>query len=112
MLIFDSTLFQGDSGGLDQAYRMVEADDDSVVLVGYSTGDWSGGNTGGRDFAAAKVDSDGQVLWMWQASLVRYHSAHQAGLISHCNTRRKYVHLDASLVVAHASLGSRRYEIG
>lgn len=85
VLFFDATLFEGDSGALDQAYGMVGVEDGSVVLVGYSAGDWAGRNAGGRDFAAVKVDSDGQVLWMRQASLVSFHSGHQQqALIAHC----------------------------
>lgn len=37
----------------------------SVVMGGFSAGDWDG-HSGGADFAAVKLDSDGIVQWRWQ----------------------------------------------
>ena len=42
------------------------AGDGSVVLAGASSGNWSGLNRGGQDFAAVKIDSDGNEIWRWQ----------------------------------------------
>lgn len=40
--------------------------DDSVVLAGYTRGNWSTENGGGVDFAAVKLDADGREVWRWQ----------------------------------------------
>lgn len=40
--------------------------DGSVVLAGYTGGDWASPNAGGNDFAAVKLDADGMLLWQWQ----------------------------------------------
>lgn len=44
------------------------AEDGSVVLVGHTSGNWAGENSGKHDFAATKVDRDGVELWRWQVS--------------------------------------------
>lgn len=41
--------------------------DGSVVLAGSTSGDWQGNNLGKSDFAAVKLDADGNLLWKWQA---------------------------------------------
>ena len=44
-------------------------EDGSVVLAGYSYGNWSGasaGDTRNADFVAVKLDVDGKELWRWQ----------------------------------------------
>lgn len=43
-------------------------EDDSVVLVGDTFGDWAAINIGAGDVAAVKIDSEGQELWRWQVS--------------------------------------------
>lgn len=43
--------------------------DDSVVLAGYTTGDWNAENAGGTDFVAVKLDADGNEVWTWQVRL-------------------------------------------
>ncbi|CAM9724389.1 unnamed protein product, partial [Sphacelaria rigidula] len=40
--------------------------DGSIVLAGLTRGDWAETNAGGSDFCAARLDSDGIVLWRWQ----------------------------------------------
>lgn len=42
--------------------------DGSVVLAGYTAGDWAAENQGGNDFAAVKLDADGTLLWQWQVT--------------------------------------------
>lgn len=45
-------------------------DDGSVYLCGQMSGDWAITDAPGLDdFAAAKVDPDGEELWRWQASV-------------------------------------------
>lgn len=41
-------------------------EDNSVVMAGYTYGDWNATNAGSRDFAACKLDADGTLLWKWQ----------------------------------------------
>lgn len=44
--------------------------DGSILLAGYTAGDWDGVNAGGWDFAMVALTADGQEeLWRWQASL-------------------------------------------
>lgn len=43
--------------------------DGSIVLAGYTTGDWDGAAAGITDFAAVAVDEDGEELWRWQVRL-------------------------------------------
>lgn len=40
--------------------------DGSVVLAGYSEGDWAAPNAGFKDFVAVKLASDGTEVWRWQ----------------------------------------------
>lgn len=41
--------------------------DGGVVLAGFSNGNWNGvASRGYADFAAAKLDSAGGVVWRWQ----------------------------------------------
>lgn len=41
--------------------------DDSVVLGGFTSGNWATNNTGGDDFCAVKLDAEGEIVWTWQA---------------------------------------------
>lgn len=41
---------------------------DTFVIVGHSTGDWNGKNSGSGDMIATKLDIDGNVLWRWQVT--------------------------------------------
>ncbi|CAM9957439.1 unnamed protein product, partial [Laminaria digitata] len=43
--------------------------DGSVFLAGNTYGDWNGANAGLSDFAAAKLDADGNEVWRWQVRL-------------------------------------------
>ena len=42
------------------------SDDGSVVLVGYTDGNWSTTNAGSSDCVAIKLDADGTLAWTWQ----------------------------------------------
>lgn len=46
--------------------------DGSVVLAGYTGGDWASPNAGGNDFAAVKLDADGMLLWQWQVRQTKF----------------------------------------
>ncbi|CAM9975026.1 unnamed protein product, partial [Scytosiphon promiscuus] len=45
---------------------MTMAEDGSVVVVGYTYGDWDGVNAGGADFAALRLDANGTEIWRYQ----------------------------------------------
>lgn len=60
---------RGSQGGTelyDIFSPVVLGKDGSMVLAGYTFGDWAAGNAGEEDFAAVKLDSDGVELWRWQ----------------------------------------------
>lgn len=40
--------------------------DGSIILAGYTDGDWDGEVVGLSDFAAVALDEDGVELWRWQ----------------------------------------------
>lgn len=40
--------------------------DGSIVLAGYTNGDWAGEMVGQTDFASVALDEDGAELWRWQ----------------------------------------------
>lgn len=40
--------------------------DGSIVLAGWTDGDWEGELVGTLDFAALALDEDGAELWRWQ----------------------------------------------
>lgn len=44
--------------------------DGSIVLAGWTDGDWFGEVTGDFDFAALALDEDGVELWRWQVKHV------------------------------------------
>lgn len=41
-------------------------ENDTIVIAGYTDGDWAEGSAGGEDFAAVKIANDGTTLWRWQ----------------------------------------------
>ena len=52
----------------DYANTAVATINGTFVLAGITYGDWNGANAGDRDFAALKLDADGNVIWKWQVS--------------------------------------------
>lgn len=46
---------QSESTGDDELLAIAGSPNDTVVLAGYTTGDWSATNAGGQDFATARV---------------------------------------------------------
>lgn len=53
----------------DEFFAAAIGNDGSVVMAGYTEGNWSttnAGDLGTRDFAAAKIDADGVLIWKWQ----------------------------------------------
>ena len=41
-------------------------------MVGHTYSDWNGVNAGSLDFAAVKLNANGEDLWVWQVSLLRH----------------------------------------
>ncbi|CAM9897040.1 unnamed protein product, partial [Ectocarpus sp. 8 AP-2014] len=58
--------FQDGSSGDDTLKSVAAAEDDTVVLAGYTEGSLGGDNAGETDCAVVKLDADGGVLWRWQ----------------------------------------------
>ena len=51
----------------DRIFASALCGDGSVVLAGYSEGDWAEANAGGSDLAAVKLDAAvGTEIWRWQ----------------------------------------------
>ena len=42
------------------------ADDGSVIVAGYTEGDWGEVNAGSNDFVAVKLDVAGEQVCVWQ----------------------------------------------
>ena len=57
---------QDGTEAFDSISAVVVGNDDSIVLAGYSCGNWSGISVGRADFAAVRLDADGNELWRWQ----------------------------------------------
>lgn len=47
------------------------AEDGAIFLAGATGGYWVGDISSGMDFALAKLDPDGEVLWRWQVTSCR-----------------------------------------
>ena len=60
---------QNGTDGQDEIRAILLGDDGSVVLAGYTHGNWSGLNAGEADFAACKLDADGREVWRWQVTV-------------------------------------------
>ena len=52
----------------DRAYGIFADDDESVVLTGHTNGLWSIASSGATDWAAVKLDENGNELWRWQVT--------------------------------------------
>ena len=59
---------QGGTIDEDYALAAVATTNGTFVLAGTTRGDWGGPNAGDVDFAALKLDADGNVIWKWQVS--------------------------------------------
>ncbi|CAN0006742.1 unnamed protein product, partial [Sphacelaria rigidula] len=59
-------LSQDGTGVVDILQGATISDNGCSVLAGYTEGDWFSTNKGSADFAAVKLDADGEVLWSWQ----------------------------------------------
>lgn len=73
---FRSLFRQNGTIGDDFLRAAAMGDEGSVLLVGDTSGNWTGVNAGSFDFAAIKLDASGKELWRWQvgvvANIVRY----------------------------------------
>lgn len=59
-------MHQGGTDAEDGLYKCMVGSNGSIYLAGFTAGDWAGSNAGLDDFAAAKLDSDGNEIWRWQ----------------------------------------------
>lgn len=57
---------QGGTDHDDWVEAAVMEEDGSIILAGYTRGDWYGTHLGNYDFAAVKLDTNGTLLWKWQ----------------------------------------------
>lgn len=67
-LSYTRPLWFGQNGtiGADLLKASAMGSQGSVLLVGHTSGNWTGVNAGSHDFAAVKLDSNGNELWRWQ----------------------------------------------
>jgi len=61
---------QGGTPLKDKLFASAHGGGGSVVLAGYSEGDWAEAGAGGSDLTAVKLSSEGVVEWRWQVSHV------------------------------------------
>lgn len=59
-------MVQGGSKANDRVHTVAFTEDGSVILAGSTTGVWGEANRGLGDFAASKLDSEGNLIWTWQ----------------------------------------------
>ena len=59
---------QNGTSEVDEIYAAVVVEGDTVVLAGYTFGNWTRAHGGDNDtdFAAVKLDGEGNYLWSWQ----------------------------------------------
>eukprot|EP00904_Undaria_pinnatifida_P006344 jgi/Undpi1/283/HiC_scaffold_1.g00279.m1 len=60
--------WQNGTSEVDEIYAAVVVEGDTVVLAGYTFGNWTSAHGGDNDtdFAAVKLDREGKYLWSWQ----------------------------------------------
>ncbi|CBJ32398.1 von Willebrand factor type D domain protein [Ectocarpus siliculosus] len=87
--------FQDGSSGDDTLKSVAAAEDDTVVLAGYTEGSLGGDNAGETDCAVVKLDADGGVLWRWQGGTAESDVCSAAAVAE-----------DGSIVVAGYTVGS------
>lgn len=63
-----SDLIQTGSDEKDEILGASAGSGGSVVLSGFTNGNWSGTHRGSRDYTAMKLDSDGEVVWRLQVT--------------------------------------------
>lgn len=73
VLVLLTTLYRcqkdGTGSGLSGFNAATALQDGSVILAGFSNGDWDGVNQGEYDSAAVKLSSLGVEEWRWQVNL-------------------------------------------
>lgn len=98
---------QDGSSGDDTLKCVAAAEDDTVVLAGYTEGSLGGENAGETDCAVVKLDVDGGVLWRWQvqqsAAPRRFHARARPPRCLPCVPSRH---------TTHPTLGYARFPCG
>ena len=67
---FRLRLTQDGSATDDTLHAVALTKDGSVILAGSTTGVWGEASIGSDDFAAVKLDAEGNLLWAWQVNRV------------------------------------------
>lgn len=62
---------QGGTTEDERPHSILVEEDGSVIIAGGSRGDWGGPNAGSGDFAAVKLDENGDEVWRWQVTRTR-----------------------------------------
>ena len=60
---------QDGTAGEDTLKGVAIQADGSILLAGYTEGDWDGESAGERDFIMVALSADGEELWRWQVKL-------------------------------------------
>lgn len=57
---------EGSSSADDVMFGAAETSDGSIILCGYTEGNWTAAIQGDYDYAVVKLDSNGEVVWRRQ----------------------------------------------
>lgn len=60
---------QDGTSDLDYAVAVDMAEDESVIICGFTYGSYRGVNAGSTDMVAIKLSSDGDLQWAWQVGI-------------------------------------------
>ena len=61
-----TTVIKGGTEELDYCIGVAMADDGSVIVTGYTFGEWGEVNAEPTDFVAVKLNAAGEQVWVWQ----------------------------------------------
>lgn len=65
----DVHTLQGGTSANEISLGIDIGEDGSVILSGYTEGDWAGTNAGDWDFVAMKFSAEGIKQWTWQVRM-------------------------------------------
>lgn len=82
--LFHHIVEQEGTDDSDKMHAIAMGKDGSVVLAGSTDGNWNAHPSDGtHDFAAVKLDVDGNVLWRWRVNK-NPHNTHVLSLMNFC----------------------------
>ena len=84
-----TTVFKNGTEDGDYCNGVAIMDYESVIIAGYTRGDWGSINSGYEDFVAVKLDAAGEYDWIWQVRScsrrdVLWYASVQTKLIEKC----------------------------